>query len=1309
MPITFTCPDCQTKLRVADSFAGKKARCTKCSARVDIPTTPDAPKKVQLAQKTELHSASQSVAKPTKPAAPKPAAQQAATPQPAVPKTAVQRPAAPKTAVPKPAASTVAKSSVTKAKPKFSDEAILNSIGSPIAAVPTTWGYTLAMFAVAVVMVLLPLMYMGMVLGLCWGTFRYTQYAISSYSEILSAPGRGSRGAFLIFAPIVIAIVAIFFMIKPLLARPGKQGERVVLDRKNEPLLFAYIDKLCRCVHAPVPKRIDVDHEVNASASLRSGMWSIFRREDLVLTIGLPLVNGLSLREFSGVLAHEFGHFTQGAGMRVTYVIRSVNAWFARVVYERDEWDERLQNWASGIDFRIGIILYTAMFFVWLTRRILWCFMMIGHALSCILMRQMEYDADLHEIRFAGSDAFVSTCQELGPLAVSAHMALGEVGEFFQDGKLVDDLPQWISYVRKDLPKEILDELAKSDRELQTGLFDTHPANRDRIAAARKWNSSGKIEGEFPATALFRHLGAYQKQVTVNCYREIFEDEFKPDMLAGVEQLRAHRTHAKASQEASVRWFGEHFGIPRAIQLPSMQYRGQPAKQLLSQMGQARKAMKAQLKTYEDLSQALLKSDDHWVQALQAMTFHRSGLTLKQSDWPNLNVASLQTLAESENQFRYQCGQLHDQLSSFEQQVALRTDAAVQLLFAHDAPDSLTTELKQGWLSRTAQVLPPLTAMNQILGPANTLRNEFVSLVGLLNAISGKNSSAQVETEFKRLIASLNNQLSQLSYQLAGVRYPFEHAKKDINLVTYLIPKLPNPDDPTTTLEASERFISQYGQLYFRTFGSLACMVEEIEQCVAGESIEAAADPQLVPQEPSIGHSELSANPLATLPMGNVANSSSLPTGSSPTGLRNEPLDPFHDVPAPYSYSPATGVSTSKSSNSSKTLVFAGLGIGCLGILGVGTAVLLGGISYRASFRQSENPGYSAPPPNVGRPNIPAPPNAAGPSRNVPPGFPGGGNTPPNMSGGLSNVSSGQSEPDENAPPAFGGSMPPNFPRGRRTPSGPPDSDFPTDSSSFSFGTERFGMDSPTPGAGRSISRMSQSTRNGETEFRFIIREAGNQVTWMSPNSSNKGQQTLDAKGAIKVLEQSAQPSELSRAYRDLAVLSPSSEDQPAVIREGVRTILRLPKEQISDLPVLIDGVWAVLHWANEADSDKLRELASLPAPASDLIFERLMKSTSIEQASWLMGLYLNKSTDFSTRMKLDAKLLAWGTDAEAMILEALSNTDDFSIQTNLLRLLKEKCGTEKSIEYLSQPNQLREFFAKNAARDIQRRLQRQN
>lgn len=112
----------------------------------------------------------------------------------------------------------------------------------------------------------------------------------------------------------------------------------------------------------------------------------------LVLLYVGPLVIGLSARQLGGVLAHEFGHFSQGFGMRVSYIVRTISYWFARVVYERDRWDEWLASTASSLDFRIGIVLHFSRLLIWLTRRILWCLMMIGQIFSCYLLRQMEFE-----------------------------------------------------------------------------------------------------------------------------------------------------------------------------------------------------------------------------------------------------------------------------------------------------------------------------------------------------------------------------------------------------------------------------------------------------------------------------------------------------------------------------------------------------------------------------------------------------------------------------------------------------------------------------------------------------------------------------------------------------------------------------------------------------------------------------------------------------------------------------------------------------------------------------------------------------
>src|SRR6185295_4479066 len=135
-------------------------------------------------------------------------------------------------------------------------------------------------------------------------------------------------------------------------ARP-KEPAKYSLTVQSDPTLFAFISRICELVNAPVPSRVDVDCQINASASFRRGLLSM-KGNDLVLTIGLPLAADLTMQEFAGVLAHEFGHFAQGAGMRLTYIVRQTNRWFARVVYDRDEWDIKLVEISRRIDIRLG-------------------------------------------------------------------------------------------------------------------------------------------------------------------------------------------------------------------------------------------------------------------------------------------------------------------------------------------------------------------------------------------------------------------------------------------------------------------------------------------------------------------------------------------------------------------------------------------------------------------------------------------------------------------------------------------------------------------------------------------------------------------------------------------------------------------------------------------------------------------------------------------------------------------------------------------------------------------------------------------
>src|SRR6267142_839397 len=205
--------------------------------------------------------------------------------------------------------------------------------------------YQINLILVTLIMLILPVVYVGMIVAAAWGVYLFATH----FTFLLGGLG-GPRIWFfklvLYVAPLLTGLVLIFFMIKPLFARRAARAQPLAMNPAYEPTLYAFIAKICDLVGAPMPKRIDLDCQVNAAASFRRGAASLFNN-DLVLTIGVPLVGALSLSEFAGVIAHEFGHFTQGFGMRLSYIIRNINGWFARVVYQRDAWDVALAEWAE--------------------------------------------------------------------------------------------------------------------------------------------------------------------------------------------------------------------------------------------------------------------------------------------------------------------------------------------------------------------------------------------------------------------------------------------------------------------------------------------------------------------------------------------------------------------------------------------------------------------------------------------------------------------------------------------------------------------------------------------------------------------------------------------------------------------------------------------------------------------------------------------------------------------------------------------------------------------------------------------------
>lgn len=403
---------------------------------------------------------------------------------------------------------------------------LVSAFSGPLPRQRTSLIYNFGLLLVTLMMIVLPMIYIGLIGLVVWSIYWYASHCIG----ILR---RGSLGAVVLYiTPLFMGSVMALFMVKPLFARRAARNTPLAMNPGAEQTLFAFIAKICDVVGAPMPSRIDLDCQLNASAGFRRGLLSLFGN-DLVLTIGLPLVAGMDIRQFAGVIAHEFGHFSQGFGMRLSYVIRKINVWFARVVFERDQWDQALEDAATeATDGRLAVLLAVTRLGVWFSRLFLRLLMMVGHGASCFLLRQMEYDADSYQIKLVGSTVFESTVQRLRILGEASSLAYKQMRTTWNLSKqLPESVPSFVVHSETQIPPHVREKILNTLGLAKTGLFDTHPCDADRIRCARHANEPGAFDMDLPATVLFSSFEVVAKQVTQLHYSEDVGLVFDPAML----------------------------------------------------------------------------------------------------------------------------------------------------------------------------------------------------------------------------------------------------------------------------------------------------------------------------------------------------------------------------------------------------------------------------------------------------------------------------------------------------------------------------------------------------------------------------------------------------------------------------------------------------------------------------------------------------------------------------------------------------------------------------------------------------------
>lgn len=684
--------------------------------------------------------------------------------------------------------------------------------------------YRAGLFLVAVAMVLLPLIYLGLIGVVGWGGYLYATHGIDWFFPLVGGSRRVHYALMMLYAaPILVGALLILFLIKPLFTRWEVLSLSFPLRHEDNPELFALIGRICQALGAPIPSRVDVDFHANAHARFRAGLASFFSN-DIMITFGLPLAAGLNAREFAGVIAHELAHVSQRAALRCGYVIDTVNGWFGRVVYQRDDLDEWLEEETNSSAFTL-VAFGLARIGIALGRGLFWLLMMAGHFLSSFLSRQMEYHADDCALVIVGSESYLAMARRVHVLAISSATAMQRLKRRV-DAKLPDDFSTYIAAVAAQCTGESQGRLHQQAQGSRARWFHSHPSNAERTAHARAANAAGLIEDTRPATALFGNFRELSRALTLQGYEWDLERRVSADDLFPVTAAERAVPDTSAEETAIKEYFrGLGFILhPLALDERAGKLLGFPST-WVQQHRDARAALEAA--EISPLREALKAADATLLQALQADALAEAGAGVQADLFPLLPagragdpelVAELRhALAEAERKIEPRTQTARTRLSCALQ--LLRTPAvAAAIPNTQQIQDEVTSLLHV--LARVSEAFPALLE----------LRREFSVLPTLLALRPQAADAPNVEPALHASVERAQSGMARIQQALGSASHPFTPDTDNLPLVDYARTKEFDADPARMVAHDASSHVEMLFALYYQVLARLVAIARQVEQ-----------------------------------------------------------------------------------------------------------------------------------------------------------------------------------------------------------------------------------------------------------------------------------------------------------------------------------------------------------------------------------------------------------------------------------------------------------------------------------------------
>ncbi len=695
----------------------------------------------------------------------------------------------------------------------LSTQTIAGVFVGDVEPVAITAKYKFGIATVAVFLVLLPALYLALVGALGSAT---VWHMLTHWTWLGKHPGVPMMLAYVGIG--AAGLVSTIFLLKPFLAPRRQPGLPLKLTKQDDPLFFAFVEHIAKRVGAPMPAEIRIDCAANASAGALGGLSGLLSNQ-LVLTVGLPLVGGLSSRQLAGVIAHELGHFAQSTGMRFGYVVDSLNHWFARCVYERDPWDEKLTALSEQYNDYRGTVLLMCRGAIWLSRKCLAGARILGVLVSRFMSRQMEFDADQYEVRIAGSKAFETTAIRLHEFNAATEVVYKRLSYSWADAKLSDNYPMMIVDESAKLPERYREAIQDAISEEKPSLWTTHPTDRERINRAKEQDTVGVYQSELPATALLPRFDRLCKQASLYHYRQVFGLSVTAEQLVSTAVVTAQADQGEADDEQLKIYMSTLFAPIRFIPIKRQSAFAVPdLKETKNRIEAIVQKLRAAMPDYEASLDKYLDAYNRRIAGYAARSLASQGITFDHHAL-RVSAATIDAADAAISAASSDMAALDGTMKQFETQMGQRMELAFSTRMDSETQNSLNILVQA--LTALVKTHEAVVQLRCFISAANLVANSPESS----NGTSWRIYAGYCGAEYEKVLGLL-----------ASAPYPFDRGDSVQTVADYVRQHCGPPEqlkDDATALDARGKNIWKCVEyLHYRIIARLSAIAARAEEAL---------------------------------------------------------------------------------------------------------------------------------------------------------------------------------------------------------------------------------------------------------------------------------------------------------------------------------------------------------------------------------------------------------------------------------------------------------------------------------------------